>query len=83
MAMGTMVMGFDGFGGRDYMRSGANCRVQAYPHMASMAQDLAFNMKHPERAAAIAARGPATAARYSRQTFETGWQAQLQTLLNR
>lgn len=83
MAVGTMVMGFDGFGGRDYMRSGANCCVQAYPHMASMARDLAFYLKHPERAAAIAARGPATAARYSRQAFETSWQARLQTLLDR
>lgn len=81
MAVGTMVMGFDGFGGRDYMQSGVNCRVQAYPHIAGMAQDITFYLNNPERAASIAARGPATAARYSRPNFETGWQAQLQTLL--
>ena len=28
--MGTVVVGFDGFGGRDFMRSGENCLVVPY-----------------------------------------------------
>ena len=39
MAMGTVVVGFDGFGGRDFMRSGENCLVVPYceiEHLAAL-----------------------------------------------
>ncbi|MGH8091732.1 MAG: glycosyltransferase, partial [Rudaea sp.] len=32
MATGTLVIGYDGFGGRHYMRPGENCLVAPYPH---------------------------------------------------
>lgn len=82
MAMGTTVLGFDGFGSRDYMRSGANCLVQVYPNLKGVAVDLLNCLHHEERAATIAARGPATAARYSRAQFEVSWQLQIQSIVN-
>ncbi|PVX30147.1 sulfotransferase [Sphingomonas pokkalii] len=83
MAMGTMVLGFDGFGGRDYMRSGANCRVHPYPNLTGIAQDLVNAFRYPDLAAAIAGRGQATAARYSRDRFRKAWQRELETLIAR
>ena len=37
MAMGTVVVGFDGFGGRDFMRSGENCLVVPYCEIEDLA----------------------------------------------
>jgi glycosyltransferase involved in cell wall biosynthesis len=40
VAMGTTVMGFDGLGGRDYMRPGINCAVTAYPGFEGLADRI-------------------------------------------
>ncbi|SIQ52556.1 Glycosyl transferases group 1 [Rhizobium sp. RU35A] len=83
MALGTMVLGFDGFGGRDYARPGVNCRVQPYPNLAGIAQDLVHCLRHPESTATIASHGPATAARYSQERFRESWRRELALMLGR
>jgi hypothetical protein len=81
MAAGTAVLGFDGFGGRDYMRPGENCAVRPYPDIAGVARDLVAAFRQPERAADRAAQGPATAERYSNARFRAAWEPILARLL--
>ncbi len=81
MALGATVLGFDGFGGRDYMRPGINCLTRAFPNLEGIAQDLVDCLRGPERAAEIAAQGPASAARYSRHRFDEAWRRQLDAWL--
>lgn len=81
MAMGTTVLGLDGFGGRDYMRPGENCLVRSYPDLAGVAADLVHCLRSPEQAAMIAAAGPPTAMPYSRDNFEARWRDQLVSIM--
>jgi len=81
MALGATVLGFEGFGGRDYMRPGINCLTRAFPNLEGIAQDLVDCLRGPERAAEIAAQGPASAARYSRHRFDEAWRRQLDAWL--
>jgi hypothetical protein len=73
MAMGAMVLGYDGFGGRHYMRPGDNCDVAPYADIERVAERLIEAIRTPARSAAIAARGRATAAQYSRESFRRSW----------
>ncbi len=73
MAMGTMVVGYDGFGGRHYMRAGENCEVVPYPDIERVAELLIEAVTNPARSEVIAARGPKTAAQYSRDSFRRSW----------
>lgn len=81
MAVGTTVLGFDGFGGRDYMRPGENCAVRPYPDIAGLARDLVTCFERPDWAAQRAAQGPATAAGYSKARFHAAWQPVLESLI--
>ena len=73
MAMGTMVVGYDGFGGRHYMRTGENCDVAPYPDIERVAELLIDATRTPGRSEEIAARGRTTAAQYSRESFRHSW----------
>ena len=73
MAMGTMVVGYDGFGGRHYMRAGENCDVVPYPDIERVAELLMDATRTPGRSEEIAARGRKTAAQYSRESFRRSW----------
>ena len=63
MAMGTTVLGFDGFGGRDYMRPGVNCAVTAYPDVEGVAEQIADMLDSPSRRGTAGRRGPANGIR--------------------
>jgi hypothetical protein len=82
MAVGTTVLGFDGFGGRDYMRPGENCAVRPYPDIVGLARDLVTGFERPDWAAQLAARGPATAADYSKARFHAAWKPVLESLIS-
>jgi hypothetical protein len=73
MALGATVIGYDGFGGRQYMRSGENCDVVAYPQVEQVAQALIAAVNDPVRAQAMARSGQATAQRYSYAAFRQSW----------
>jgi glycosyltransferase involved in cell wall biosynthesis len=73
MALGTTVVGFDGFGGRHYMRSGHNCAVAAYPHIDRVADLLLDVIERPHYAAQLADAGRMTASEYSYERFRQRW----------
>lgn len=82
MAMGTTVLGFDGFGGRDYMRTGVNCAVAAYPDIEAVADNLITMTRSPELAAKLAAAGRATAEQYGYEKFRAAWTEEFSRFLS-
>ncbi|MGA9332797.1 MAG: glycosyltransferase [Rudaea sp.] len=75
MAMGTTVIGYDGFGGRQYMRPDENCRVAPYAQIERVAEMLIDAVNDPTSSARLAQRGRDTAARYDYATFREAWVA--------
>ncbi|MBS0557726.1 MAG: glycosyltransferase family 4 protein [Proteobacteria bacterium] len=73
MAMGTLVVGFDGYGGRQYMRPGENCLVAPYPQVERVAENLIAAVRDPTRSARIAQRGRETARGFSLARFRQAW----------
>jgi glycosyltransferase involved in cell wall biosynthesis len=73
MALGTVVIGYDGFGGRHYMRPGENCAVAPYPEIERVSELLIEAVSNPESSAAMALRGQETAARFSYEAFRNAW----------
>ena len=73
MALGTVVAGYDAFGGRHYMRNGANCLVAPYPEIERVVAALIAAVDAPESCAALLRNGRATAAQYSYAAFRTRW----------
>ena len=73
MGLGTTVLGFDGFGGRDYMRPNENCAVRAYPDIDGVADDLVWVFSDAEYAKSLAKKGQETAARYTYERFRQAW----------
>jgi len=73
MAMGTTVIGFDGFGGRDYMRPGVNCAVAAYPDIEAVANNLIAVTRARELGAQLAQEGRKTAELYTYASFRSAW----------
>ncbi len=83
MAMGATVTGYDGFGGRHYLRSGRNCAVAPYPDVEAIADMLVALRADPARAEALAQRGRETAAEFSYARFRQAWIAELREALAR
>jgi len=81
MAMGAMVIGYDGFGGRHYMRPGENCAVAPYPDVERVADLLIEAVNAPEHSAAVAERGRETARHYSYAAFRRAWIDEFRTAL--
>jgi hypothetical protein len=83
MAMGTTVLGFDGFGGRDYMRPGINCAVTAYPDIEGLAEQIATVLDDPGYAEALAIAGRMTANShvYTYSHFRDAWSEQFSLAL--
>lgn len=81
MAMGTTVIGYDGYGGRQYMRPGQNCDVAPYAQIERVAQLLIDAVNDPVRSAQLAMRGRETAAAYDYATFRTAWLKYLSPIL--
>jgi hypothetical protein len=81
MAMGTTIIGFDGFGGREYMRSGKNCLVTSYPDIEGVAERLVAALTTPALAERLAEAGRLTALQFGYQRFRTAWQNQFRQFL--
>jgi Glycosyl transferases group 1 len=81
MALGATVVGFDGFGGRHYMRPGVNCAVCPYAHESDLADRIIAVMRDPAYAAALAQAGRGTAAEYSHERFRAAWIAEFECAL--
>ncbi|HET8942001.1 MAG TPA: glycosyltransferase [Rudaea sp.] len=73
MAMGATVIGYDGYGGRHYMRPDENCRVVPYAQIERVADMLIDAVHNPASSVRLAAQGRATAAGYDYATFRDAW----------
>jgi len=81
MAMGALVCGYDGFGGRQYMRPDDNCTVAEYPNIEQVAERLIAAVRDPLRSEQMALRGRETATSYSYAAFRQKWIAELRQAL--
>jgi glycosyltransferase involved in cell wall biosynthesis len=83
MTMGSTVLGFDGFGGRAYMRPGVNCAVTAYPDIEKLADQIVTVIGNPDYAAALAEAGQATGNDhlYTYDHFRAAWREQFSCFL--
>jgi hypothetical protein len=81
MALGTTVIGFDAFGGREYMRPGKNCLVTPYPDIEGVAERLVAALGAPAFAERLAAAGRRTALQFGYQRFRDAWHDQFRRFL--
>ena len=81
MAQGATVVGFDGFGGRDYMRHDVNCMATPYPDLEGPPNMLAAVLSDPGKAERLAAAGQATVGKYGYDNFRDRWTHTLSKLL--
>lgn len=75
LALGTVLFGFDGFGGRDFLRPGRNCQVVPYPDFEPLITGMIAVAGDDLRAEALAAAGRETAAdpTYTEACFRARW----------
>lgn len=73
MAMGLIVVGYDGFGGRQYFQPGVNCAVAPYAEIERVAALLMEIVNSPEKSAAMSAKARETALQYSYDAFRFRW----------
>ena len=73
MGMGAVVLGFDGFGGREYMVPGTNCAVAACPDIAATAEAMIRVMRDDLFAKRLATAGMQTASAYRYESFHRRW----------
>lgn len=83
MGMGTTVVGFDGFGGRDYVRHGDNCTLRAYPDIDGVADDLVRVLTDTGYAQSVARKGHETANLYTYERFRAAWIEEFQQAFRR
>jgi hypothetical protein len=81
MALGTTVIGFDAFGGREYMRPGKNCLVTSYPDIEGVAERLVAALGAPALAERLASAGRLTALKFGYQRFRAAWHKQFRRFL--
>jgi hypothetical protein len=75
MALGCTIVGFDGYGGRDYLLPGINCAVTAYADIEGVADRLLTLLASQDEAMMLAEAGrlSAGAPRYTYQAFRERW----------
>jgi hypothetical protein len=81
MGLGTVVLGFDGFGGRHYFRRGRNCLVRPYPDVAGVADDLVTLLADEDLGQRLSTAGQVTAAGYGYEAFRRAWMKQFTAML--
>lgn len=81
MALGCTVVGYDGFGGRQYMRPNENCLTAAYPQIERVADMLIAAVNDPAHSVQIAQCGRETARSYTYAAFRNAWIEELSTAL--
>ena len=83
MALGCVVMGFDGFGGRDFMRPGKNCATVGYPDLEKLAEQMMLCLDSPGYAQSLAESGQETARSYlyTYERFRAAWREQFARII--
>jgi Glycosyl transferases group 1 len=83
MALGATVLGFDGFGGSEYMQAGVNCAVARYPNIEGLAEQVVTVLSDARYAETLAAKGRSTATSpiYAYDRFRADWTEQFSRIL--
>lgn len=81
MALGTMVTGVDGLGGRDYLKPGENCLTASITDLNPLAETVARAFADETLAEACAAAGRQTAQGYGHGPFKSAWLKQFSAFL--
>jgi glycosyltransferase involved in cell wall biosynthesis len=81
MALGVAVTGFDGYGGREYMRLGKNCECMPFPEVGAVSDRLIGLLGDIDHAEQLSRNGIETAAQFRRAAFEERWIAFFQRFL--
>jgi len=81
MAMGTVVVGYDGFGGRHYLRPGVNCAVAPYADIEQVAELLIDALNSPAKTFAMSENARETAMQYSYSAFRQNWLREFSRIL--
>jgi hypothetical protein len=82
MAMGTVVLGFDGFGGREYMESGRNCLVTSYPDLEGVARSIIAALRDPMLSESLSHKARLTARDYTQARFQAAWLHELRAFVD-
>ena len=82
MALGTVVLGFDGFGGQEYMVPGTNCAVVACPNIDAAAAAMIRVMRDDAFAKQLVNNAMQTASSYTYESFSKAWIKQFDTILS-
>jgi hypothetical protein len=74
MAVGTVVLGWDGFGGREYMQTDWNCAAAPYPDFDLLIARALNALTNTEYSRRLSENAPGTSALYTQQRFEDAWE---------
>jgi Glycosyl transferases group 1 len=83
MALRTVVVGYDGFGGRHYMRPGVNCAVAPFPEIERVADFLIDLMESEDRGSLMAMRAYQTASQFTYMAFRNAWLGEFKNIFER
>jgi hypothetical protein len=81
MAMGTVVLGFDGFGGREYMKSGQNCLVTSYPDLEGLTHQVIAAVRDQALGERLSKEGRITSQAYTYSRFRAAWHEEFRRFL--
>lgn len=81
MALNTVVIGFDGFGGRHFLKNMHNCAVAPYPNFELIAEHILNLAEDQDTSALLAANASVTARSYSYDRFRSAWRQYFSNIL--
>ena len=82
MALGTIPLGYDGFGGRHYMRPGVNCAVVPCARVEQAADAVISLLRDESRGQAMSNRARGTAEFFDYGSFAAAWTDRFANLLH-
>lgn len=84
MSVGTVVLGFDGYGGRDFMRSGENCAVVPYCEIEKLADQIGWVLNNAAVGQRLSNEGEGTAKqpRYHYPSFVRAWHREISLFID-
>lgn len=82
MASGCAVIGFDAFGGKEFLVDGHNGWCSSYPDVKKLVANLAFAVANPDEAQRLAQNAYQTSRRFSKANFDGIWSGILENFLS-
>lgn len=73
MHLGCVVLGFDGFGGRSYMKRGENCLTVPYPQLQKVIGNIRQAFKQKDMVKQISEQAQITPQQYSLEAYNKNW----------